>query len=209
MSRGKRKGGRQPKRRETFAIEALSKDARRFYDVINKESDLACVIVGGSYLEAILDNLIASRFRACDLTETIVGEHGSTFWGRIELAYALDLIDGNAREDLQRLREIRNRFAHSHLQLTFADPELQSMCEELQGWRISGAPLDVLEPSVRDVLTTTAATRHERARKLFVMAAVFTLNRLLLKGIDLRTPRPSPSAASSTPGTSSPSPAVG
>lgn len=193
-------------RGKTIAIEDLSKDARRFYDVINNESDLACAIVGGSYLEAILDNLISSRFRACELADRIVAEQGRNFWGKIEFAYALDLIDERTRDDLQLLREIRNRFAHSHLQLTFADPWLQSACENLKGWTTYGAPL-ALAPSMLETLTPE--TRLGRARTLFVLTAVLVLNRLLLKGIDLRARGPSSSGASSTPGTSTPTPAEG
>jgi hypothetical protein len=50
----------------------------------------------------------------------------STLYGNIHLAFALQLINEAARDDLDTVRRVRNAFAHSVLPLTFQTDEIIS-----------------------------------------------------------------------------------
>ena len=56
----------------------------------------------------------------------------SSLSAKIALAYALELIDSPARSRLDKLRKIRNEFAHSDdMNISFADPTIQKMMAAL------------------------------------------------------------------------------
>jgi hypothetical protein len=51
-----------------------------------------------------------------------------TFNAKISLAYKVGSIDKELRDDLHRMRNIRNRFAHNKLVYDFTDPVAQNEC---------------------------------------------------------------------------------
>jgi hypothetical protein len=50
------------KRWRPLKLEELSADTQKVYDVLNKESDLACVLIGTSYLSELLASTIKASF---------------------------------------------------------------------------------------------------------------------------------------------------
>ena len=110
-------------------------DARDFHawrSRINQESDRACVILGGVFLDAMLKHLLECRLLAFqgDLLESMGPL--STFSARIKVARALGWISEDARSDLDRIRGIRNDFAHvANYSLDFGDRSVADRCSSL------------------------------------------------------------------------------
>jgi hypothetical protein len=69
------------------------------------------------------------------------------------LAYCLELIDSRTFTNLGLIGEIRNIFAHSHPEATFADEEVVERCNRLIFQDVSGASISV---SSREDGTTEA-----------------------------------------------------
>lgn len=47
---------------EPINIKELSDDTKKVFEVLNEESDLACVLIGTSYLSELLANIIEINF---------------------------------------------------------------------------------------------------------------------------------------------------
>ena len=54
-----------------------------------------------------------------------------TFSARIDLAFAMGLLDGNTHRELHLVRKIRNEFGHQHEPLSFATDAIKNRCTEL------------------------------------------------------------------------------
>lgn len=129
-------------------------------------SPRACALVGGAFLANLLQRLICTKLIPLDATEVprIFESPGpaTDFHQRIELAWALGLIDGSTRGDLRIIKDVRNAFGHAPQRLTFADPFITSQCLNL-----TGAGLDVRSAFVERVLDlggdwTHAINHHYR-----------------------------------------------
>jgi DNA-binding MltR family transcriptional regulator len=113
----------------------LAQATQKLYDVLNDESDLACVLIGASYLDASLAALLKSYFIAGSNTVESLFQPGGTlsdFSNKAKLSYGLGLIPEKTFKNLQKISEIRNRFAHNHFMLDFSDDEVVKAVNELQ-----------------------------------------------------------------------------
>ena len=52
----------------------------------------------------------------------------SSLYATIELGYAMGLYRQAIREDLHKIREVRNAFAHARKPIGFRDPEIMKVC---------------------------------------------------------------------------------
>jgi hypothetical protein len=99
---------------------------------MENESDRAVVIILGSLTEDLLKTHIERKFQSLNSDESrrLFEERGpvSSFSARIDIAYALDLLNRKERDQLHLLREIRNRCSHSVRPMNFAVPELRGVC---------------------------------------------------------------------------------
>lgn len=119
-------------------IEELSEDTKKVFDVLNDESDLACVLIGTSYLSELLANIIEVSFIETSISGKLLDPQGGAigqFAIRAGLAYCLGLINENVYQDLSMVAAIRNMFAHKHLALDFSDNIVRNNCEKLKAWR--------------------------------------------------------------------------
>ena len=57
----------------------------------------------------------------------------SSFWARIQFAYALQLIGNKTYTRLEWVRSIRNEFAHTYGPKDFDDPRIRSQMDEMIG----------------------------------------------------------------------------
>jgi hypothetical protein len=55
-----------------------------------------------------------------------------TFAAKITIAYAMDIIGNEAKENLDAIRSIRNAFAHAKLPISFKTPQVKAVCEILK-----------------------------------------------------------------------------
>ena len=120
---------RMTAKRKQPDLSTLCADVRRFHDVINKESDLAVVLISSSFLDETLRSLLKAHLRKAKVTDRLLD---TTFARKVDLAFSLKLIEKKEHSALKQIGKIRNDFAHSHLQLSFADKGVGKACEKLQ-----------------------------------------------------------------------------
>jgi DNA-binding MltR family transcriptional regulator len=117
-------------------VEAL---ASKFSASLSAESDRGCVLVGAAFIDEGLEILLRSRMlhdapsvKACvDPLFTGLGPLRS-FWAKTQLCRALDLMSDWMYEDLERIRNLRNLFAHSYENASFEDPRVIALTEGLK-----------------------------------------------------------------------------
>jgi DNA-binding MltR family transcriptional regulator len=96
------------------------------------ESDRSAALLAAALLDAQLESLFRARLKHHQ--DRLLGFDGplASFSTRIKMARALDWIDEEVERDLDVIRNIRNRFAHSFEQnLTFEDVEIEGWCSSL------------------------------------------------------------------------------
>lgn len=93
---------------------------------LGRSSQTAHVIFVASVIEDGIGELLLSRMRKLSARKKDrLFDNGplGSFRNKIELAYALSLIDDDYAHDLHALRDIRNAFAHSRTKLNFHTEE--------------------------------------------------------------------------------------
>jgi DNA-binding MltR family transcriptional regulator len=165
-------------------VEQLSEDTIRLTDVLNGETDLACVVVGAAFLDAALKTLLSEKLlKSSDTTAKLLDDGGplGTFSARADLAYCLSLVSKHHHKDLRLVMEIRNQFAHKHLKLAFDDLKVREMCGRLNEWKIL---LRGQEDNTTSDLTPKQLTT--KARNQFNYSVIFISNWLLLTALRLK-----------------------
>ena len=54
----------------TLKLDELSNDVQKVYDILNQESDLACVLIGTSYLSELLASTLKGAFIDSSISES-------------------------------------------------------------------------------------------------------------------------------------------
>lgn len=149
-------------------LKELSEDSYEVYHILDDESDLACVLIGTSYLGELLATALKNSFIKSKVSERIL--HPNTgilggFAARADIAYCIDIIDKNNYQDLLKIAEIRNQFAHKHHIVDFNNNIIQSYCEELKSCLL-------LFPYKKDPDLSAEDLRY-RARNQFNLSVVF------------------------------------
>ncbi len=104
-------------------------------DEIGEASDRAVAI----FASAILDNELAKALEGKFVSlsdqrrDKLFEGYGalSTFSAKIDVGFALGLFGSETRGNLDRLRKIRNKFAHSGEPLKFSDPAITDLCAKI------------------------------------------------------------------------------
>jgi DNA-binding MltR family transcriptional regulator len=85
-------------------------------------------IVGAAIIEEQLVKALLTKMRTLsgEMKMRLFEGYGplSSFSAKIDLSYALQIIDKRMRDDLTIIRKIRNQFAHSMSLVNFASPEI-------------------------------------------------------------------------------------
>jgi DNA-binding MltR family transcriptional regulator len=109
-------------------------DWEKSFEEIKSESDRAAVIVSSALLENALERSIISRLIPMSNThrDLLFEDPGpiSTFSAKIKLGFSLGLYGHTAKSDLNKIRAIRNQFAHQ-LARDFAHEEVAKLCESM------------------------------------------------------------------------------
>lgn len=122
-------------------IEMLSKESQALYDAVNDERDLPCVLISTSYLDQCLVSLLERFFIQSNTAKNVLDSRKGSlgiFSVRVDLCYCLGLISKGLLQNLRTVGEIRNRFAHSYLSLSFNDPEVVKLCLQLNFPKVAG-----------------------------------------------------------------------
>jgi DNA-binding MltR family transcriptional regulator len=166
--------------RKIIPIKQLSEETRQLFDVLNDQSDLACVLIGTAFLDAALGALIAGKLSESSVSDKLLGPSGAlgTFNARTDIAYCLRLITKKRYQDLCVISYIRNQFAHSHMQLSFNELQITTLCNQLHEWRV------VFEDKPN--INAKSDEIHARARNQFKLSVIFIANWLLLEALALK-----------------------
>ena len=117
-------------------LKALEEFQKLFaYDEPN---DRAIVIVGGAFLDTLLENILIEFFPdgEKDVEELLEPSQAlGTFASKIKLIYCLGFLEKVVKEDLKLIGKIRNRFAHN-ISASFNDSQVISWTKQLKWHKI-------------------------------------------------------------------------
>jgi DNA-binding MltR family transcriptional regulator len=121
-----------------FDLHAALIEFSRLFDY-EEENDRAIAIVGGTFLETLLEHVLVA-FVVDDQKEVAklleYNQPLGTYSGRTTMAYCLGLINKPVLDDLRLVGKIRNQFAHN-LYASFNDEKIAAWCRELKWHKIS------------------------------------------------------------------------
>ena len=104
-----------------------------FKSLFECETDRGLALVGAAFLDDAVMELLRAFF--VDDSKT-VGEAFetalSTFGNRCKIAYCLGLIGPDMFFDLNRIRKIRNDFAHAYSEIDFSTSRIKNQCLNLR-----------------------------------------------------------------------------
>lgn len=108
------------------------------YGEILKESDRGCTLLIGTILEVFVESLHRLRITLInaekkDLFEKLTGQYAplGNFAGKIQMAYAYDLIDRDDYNDLELFRKIRNEAAHCFFDFNLDNAGIKAFVSKL------------------------------------------------------------------------------
>ena len=105
-----------------------------FRRALTDESDRGCALFAAAYLDKALGDLIrASVVQHKDVESDLLRGTAplSAFSARIAMAFYLGKISKSARAELDRIRKIRNEFAHHAQAISFEEPSIADRCRSL------------------------------------------------------------------------------
>lgn len=108
-------------------------DFMRYINRLNSESDLGAVLISASLMDELLRRtLLAHLVEVPESKNLIEGGNAplGTFSSRILAAYCHGLIDKTEFDECNRLRRIRNEFAHD-MDTTFSMKRIKDLCGNL------------------------------------------------------------------------------
>jgi hypothetical protein len=176
MSKGKGRG--KPPRHIALPTDVLAE----LFSELETTDERTAGIVAGSIVENSLAIAIQTRMRALDPGEKKQLFEGSTapmgtFHTKIMIGYAVGLYSYRVRDDLDRLREIRNKFAHHIFVKSFDHDEVKDLVDALVG------PTFLRWAKIEANLSNR--------RYCFLETAFHLLARFDLESKDVRLPEPS------------------
>ena len=135
-------------------------EVRRFADEVRSQSDRGAALVGAAFIENVLEAALKSKLtkHSSALFEKIFEQQGGalrTLSAKIDLAYALNLIEVQSYKDLGEIKHIRNEFAHSFEQLSFDRSPIRERAERLHWHEAVWAPKPPKDQRHRAMFTNT------------------------------------------------------
>jgi hypothetical protein len=113
-------------------VHELAQDGEmnRFLDEFQTESDRAAAVLGAALLDDLMSELLSRSLLNSEIAKKLLGINQSlgAFGARITAARAMGLISNDEHKDLDRVREIRNKFAHRLHGLDFETQQIRDMC---------------------------------------------------------------------------------
>ena len=98
-------------------------------------NDRDAAIVGTSMIDRGLEAAILREFVALSKRqiEAIFEGNGPliSLSAKIKIGYALGIFAEHARDDLEKIRKVRNAFAHSIQEVSFDTPEVRDICNSI------------------------------------------------------------------------------
>ena len=152
---------------------------KTFIETLHKESDRGCVLVATAMIDEGLEVLLREymtadekAIKAC--VEPLFVGFGplKSFWAKTQLARALGLVDDWMYADMERIRKLRNLFAHSYQRADFDDPRVIALTDALvgadkavQSFSNKPAPAKLVPIEPQPTLGRTARKRKQVLKK--------------------------------------------
>ncbi|HBN9510204.1 TPA: transcriptional regulator [Pseudomonas aeruginosa] len=147
---------------------------------LNDLDDRGLVLSVAAFAEDSLGSLIKAYFRPVKTTSELIDGFNAplgTFSSRIKISYSVGLLGEQQFNDLERLRKIRNLFAHTWKPITFEDKRISEHIRKLNYSNISEKfPESLREKFVSSMsgmlieLRSAAGQLEKKGKKLEVVA---------------------------------------
>jgi len=99
------------------------------HEIVAEKNDRGAALITGILVEEALRRAVLSRFVPSDATDLFSRQSAlSTFYNLTAIGYGMGLFDKQIRSDLDRIREIRNAFAHCRFPTTFETTAIADAC---------------------------------------------------------------------------------
>jgi mannitol operon repressor len=105
-----------------------------FLNYFNKESDRGAALLASALLEERLYEIILAFFSTNSTSKEMLNGYNAplgSFSSRINIAFALSLIQRNEFKELHSIRKIRNEFGHDWRKKDFNHEIIKPLCESL------------------------------------------------------------------------------
>ena len=161
-------------------LDTLLNERSSVIQILNEETDIGCVLISLNYLELCVRHLIMDEFiNNPSRVEIIFDSFGSlsTYKNKVKLAKDLELLQKDDLEDLSKLGEIRNKFAHSHKALSFNDQIIVEKCNSLKNCKKSLPSFYFKEKDLTDEKI------YEYTKSKFVHTFINIANDILADGL--------------------------
>ena len=118
---------------KSFEIDGLSVQANRIWDVLSEKEPTVAVLLATHFINRCLITLLRHKFVKGKTTEKLLDHRGvlGTLSNKCDLAYCLKFISKKAKQDIIKIGEIRNEFAHNHLKIDFSHNKVADLCHKL------------------------------------------------------------------------------
>src|SRR5260370_32196350 len=135
---------RRKKKKQSNPIVALRKLARApaeieqlermYHEMFRTRNDRGAAILLGTFVEDALQRAMEQVLHIRPKQhDALFGSNSplGTFANKIRVAFALDIIEPETFDNLNKIREIRNAFAHSKIHISFKTKQVRDVCHLL------------------------------------------------------------------------------
>lgn len=163
---------------------------RACYEELQGTSDRACALVAVAILDQKLMTLLKTKMieiGSDDVARLFYDQQAafSTFSSKIMTSWAFGLISMEERENLGRIRRIRNVFAHTVIKMGFDEPLIKQECEMLIIPDLPADPKSGMHPdSPRENFESSVVSQYTRLvqeESAFLRQSLHAYRRLLSK----------------------------
>jgi mannitol operon repressor len=112
-----------------------AEDLAKFVEELKRETDRGLPLVGTALIDEKLRDTLEAFLIEKKIAKKLLDEPNSTlgsFSSRLDMCYALGLIDNYEYNEINLLRKVRNEFAHSKHGISFKTDKIIGLCSTLR-----------------------------------------------------------------------------
>jgi DNA-binding MltR family transcriptional regulator len=111
----------------------LKRQIGQLFHALENGPDLSCALVGAAFLDHCLASMLQSFLVDGETSKGLLSPSGALgeFSARWKLTYSLGLTQKSIGKELEKIGQIRNRFAHGFFDVRFSDKEIEPICNKL------------------------------------------------------------------------------
>ena len=114
------------------------KELEELYKEFSSESDIVLPVLAGSYIDKMMRELLLNKLSKGNTSKQLLTPGKgrlSEYQIKADLLYCLEIISKEIYQDITRIGEIRNKFAHSHEKLSFTTKQIVEEINKLKSPR--------------------------------------------------------------------------